>query len=200
MNTRAEIIKETFDLTMKYGVKSVSMDDIAKQNGISKKTIYQHFENKKELVREMVIATIEKDEADITEIIKKSKDAIDEIVNIASHVLHFLRGMSQTMVYDIQKYYAKEWQLVENHHDGFIYGVIKKNLKRGIEEGWYLEDVNPEIIAKIYVGTSHLITNEQVFPLKDFSKSDLFKNLITYHIRGIVSKKGQTYLQKLKID
>jgi len=200
MEIKDQIVGQTFQLTMKYGVKSVSMDDIAKQLGMSKKTIYQHFENKRDLISSMIFSTIEKDEADIMEIVSKSKDAIDEIVTIARHVIQFLRGMSPTLVYDIQKYYPKEWKRVDIHHDEFIYGVIKGNIERGIKEGWYCEDINPEIIAKIYVGTSHLITDVNAFPLRDFSKSELFQNVITYHMRGIVSDKGRKYLKKLKID
>jgi len=200
MEIKKEILEQTFNLTMKYGIKSVSMDDIARAIGISKKTIYNHFDNKKALVSEMIVSTVEKDEREITEIINKSKDAVDEIVSIARHMLLFLRDMSPSLVYDMQKYFNKQWCHVENHHEQFIYGVIKQNIERGIKEGYYLPDLNPDVIAKLYGGMSHLITNEDVFPLKDYSKSALYKNLVTYHMRGIVTSKGLKYLNKLKID
>lgn len=200
MDTKHEILEQTFNLTMKYGVKSVSMDDIARNIGISKKTIYRHFKNKKDLIHEMVHATIAKDQADINFIISQSKDAVDQMVSIARHILMFLRDMSPSLVYDMQKYYIKEWSYIEKHHEEFIYGVIKQNIERGIKEGYYLPFLNPDVIAKLYGGMSHLITDEEVFPLKDYSKSTLYENLVTYHMRGIVTSKGLKYLTKLKID
>jgi len=197
--TKIEILQATFLLMMQYGPKSVSMDDIAKHMGMSKKTIYQHYSNKKELVSAMVKTTIDKDEEDIQVIIEESKDALDEIVNIARHVKQFLRGMGPSVTYDMQKYYPKQWQLVDQHHDGFIFSVIKNNIERGQAEGYYREDVNAEVIAKLYVGMSHLITDEVKFPLKEQSRSDLFKEFITYHIRGIVSSKGKRSLDKQEI-
>jgi len=200
METKADILLQTFNLTMKYGIKSVSMDDIARHLGMSKKTIYQHFENKRALVKEMVLATVVKDECDIKQISAKANDAIDEMVTIARHILSFLREMSPSLVYDMQKYYAKEWQMVKKHHEEFVYGVVIQNIERGKKEQVYQSKINADVIAKLYVGMSHLMTNEEIFPLKDYSKSELYSNLVTYHMRGIVTEKGREYLAKLKID
>lgn len=190
MDTKAEILDQTFALTMKYGIKSVSMDDIARQIGISKKTIYQHFDNKKALVQEMVQMQISQDEADIAVIIAESKDAIDEMVGIARHILSFLRAMSPSLMYDMQKYYAKEWQMVDMHHRSFLYGIVKSNIERGKSEGYYLQEINADVLARLYGNMCQCITDEEYFPLRDYSKSDLYADLVSYHMRGIVSPKG----------
>ena len=200
METREEILQQTFELTMKYGIRSVSMDDIANGLGMSKKTIYQHFENKKHLIREMVSATIEKDEAEIQSLIAESKSAIDEMVAIARHTLQFLRGMSPTIVFDMKKYYGKEWDLVEQHHYTFFYSIIKTNINRGKEEGMYKKDINADIIAKLFADMTNCIADEDMFPLRDYKRDELYKALITYHIRGLVSDKGREIVQSIDLD
>jgi AcrR family transcriptional regulator len=200
METREEILQQTFELTMKYGIRSVSMDDIAKALGISKKTIYQHFENKKHLIREMVSSTIERDEADIKTLISASSSAIDEIVSIARHTLQFLRGISPTIVFDMKKYYGKEWDLIEQHHYSFFYNIIKANINRGKEEGVYKKDINSDIIAKLFADMTNCIADEEMFPLWDYKRDELYKALITYHIRGLVSDKGRDIVKSIDLD
>lgn len=200
METREEILQQTFDLTMKYGIRSVSMDDIAKALGISKKTIYQHFENKKHLIREMVSSTIERDESEIKTLISASSSAIDEIVSIARHTLQFLRGISPTIVFDMKKYYGKEWDLIEQHHYSFFYNIIKANINRGKEEGVYKKDINSDIIAKLFADMTNCIADEEMFPLWDYKRDELYKALITYHIRGLVSDKGRDIVKSIDLD
>lgn len=192
-------MQSTFEAMSKYGIKSVSMDDIARQLGISKKTIYQHFENKKDLVRNIVLFTIENDERQILAFSENSASAIDEIMNIAAHVVQFLRGMSDSMIYDLQKYYAKEWLLVEQHHDEFVFEIIRNNIDRGMHEGLYIEGLQSDVIARLYVSLCESLTDETQFPLKKYTKSDLFKTMMSYHIRSIVSEKGKKQLEKLEI-
>jgi len=200
MNYKEEILKKTFDLVMKYGIKSVSMDDISKGIGISKKTIYQYFENKRALISEMIDDHIQKDENDIDEIIAKSQNAINEIIDIARHVLSFLKGMSPTMMHDTQKYYPRQWEKVETTHFSFIRNIIKSNIERGQKEGLYNEDVNSEIISRLYVKQILAIADESTFPANEYNKGELYKTFITYHIRGIMSQKGRKKAQLQEIE
>ena len=150
METKQKILDQTFDLIMKYGIRSVSMDDISRGIGISKKTIYQYFDNKKSLIKEVIENYIKKDETDITSIINKAEDAIDEMLQVAKHVLVFLRSMSPSMMFDTQKYYPQIWKIVESRHFNFIQNTVVVNIKRGQEEGFYCNDIDADIISKMY--------------------------------------------------
>lgn len=196
MDTNSKIVSGSLELMMKYGIKSVSMDDIATHLGISKKTIYQHVENKKALVKAMVTYTIHQDQQDIDKITDGAKDAIDEMVTIARHILMFLREMSPSLVYDMQKYYADLWRLVEAHHHTYIHGVIRRNVIRGITEGYYIDSLDADVIAKLYGGMSQLMTNEDVFPLQQYTKSGLYQHLILYHLRSIVTTRGRAIIDQ----
>lgn len=200
METKQKILDQTFDLIMKFGIKSVSMDDISKRIGISKKTIYQYFENKKGLIHEVIENHILKDEADISEIIIGAKDAIEEMLQVAKHVLVFLRGMSPSMMFDTQKYYPKIWARVENQHFTFILNTIVENIKRGQNEGYYCDDIDADIISKMYVRQILTLADESVFPLSKYERSDLYKSLVTYHVRGLLSEKGRKKAQNLKLE
>ena len=181
---------------MRYGAKSVTMDDIARQMGISKKTLYQFVSNKAELVEKICHRHIEEEKEAIDLITKNSGNAIEEMLNIAQYITALLREMSPKALYDLQKYYRKSWALMESLHKEHVYQVIFNNLKRGIAEGLYRETLNADIIAKLYVGKSLLVVDEDMFPLNDYKKDTLFTEFINYHIRGIASSKGLKALAK----
>ncbi|MDF1696774.1 MAG: TetR/AcrR family transcriptional regulator [Saprospiraceae bacterium] len=195
MNYKEEILNKTFGLVMKYGIKSVSMDDISRSIGISKKTIYQYFENKRALIAAVIDDHIEKDEEDIRKITTQSANAIDEIIDIARHLLSFLKVMSPSMIYDTQKYYPKQWEKVESQHFSFFYNIIKTNIERGQREGLYINDINPGIISRLYVKQTLAITDESTFPINEYKRDELYKTLITYHIRGMLTELGRNKAQ-----
>jgi len=199
MSTQQKILVQTFNLIMKYGIKSVSMDDISKGIGISKKTIYQHFENKRSLLASVVDDHIAKDETEMSALIDSSSNAIEEMVLIAKHVLTFLRGMSPSMMFDTKKYYPEIWHKVEEEHFTFIRNTVKANILRGQKEGLYLEDGNAEIISLLYVRQTLALADEEIFPLSKFDRMELFKTMVTYHVRGLMSTEGRVVAKNYKI-
>lgn len=193
---KSDFIVFATDLFMKYGIRSVTMDDIARRFGISKKTVYQYVENKEDLLTKIVDSHIVEEKRSINAITKQSVNAIDEMVKIGRHINQQLREVSPTTLYDLQKYYRSIWNKMEKLEHEFIFEVIKKNLTRGIKEGLYRENIGVEIIAKLYVGKTSLIVDEDMFPLKENNREQLFTEFITYHIYGIASKKGIKIFEK----
>lgn len=199
MDIKEKIFNTTFDLFLKYGVKSVSMDDICRKLGISKKTIYTVIENKKDLIEKIIQLHIQKDEDDIRQLTKSSDSAVDEMCKIGRHVIKFLRAMKPSLIYDLQKYYPQAWNMIEDQHYGFIYQTIKANLERGQREGLYLNSFDAKIIAKLYVEKTHCIADEEHFPSSEFTRPQLFEQLFMYHMRGISSEKGLKSLESIEI-
>ena len=190
------ILIKAENLFLRYGIKSVSMDDIARELGISKKTLYQAVENKKDLLMQVIQAHVAAELEEMNTIQDEATDAIDEMLRVTQYVLPTLRQMSPTVIYDLQKYYQEVWQLIEGFHNENIFKMIKTNLERGISEGIYRDDFNADIVAKLYVGKTVLVIDEDLFPLKNYNKENLFKEYIKYHIRGIASAKGLKLLEK----
>lgn len=196
MELKQRILDKTENLFMRYGIKSITMDDIARELGISKKTLYQFVENKTDLIQQIFQNKIEWELGVMAQIRMEATDAIDEMMRMAKHGVEQLRELSPTAVYDLQKYYQNTWKLMESLHQKHIYVIIKENLQRGMEQGLYRDNMNPDIVAKLYVAKTSFVADEDLFPLGEYNWEDLFKEFIVYHIHGIASPEGLKVLSK----
>ena len=196
MEIKDKILEGAEGLFMRYGIKSVTMDDIARELGISKKTLYQYVDNKGDLIQQIFGCRKEEEQAEMAEIHQAATDAIDEILRIAKSVLRRLRGMSQSALYDLQKYYGRQWKAFELEHQQYIYQVLKRNIEDGMKQGLYRENLDPDIVSKLYVGKTSLVADEELFPLSDYNLEALFRQYMLYHIHGIASLEGLKVLEK----
>lgn len=195
---KEKIIKESTQLFFRFGVRSVSMDDIAKEIGISKKTLYVHFKDKEELIRECMLVHDAEEKQILKSFQRDATNAIDEMIRIAKYVERMLKQVSLTMIYDLQKYHREAWEMINKMHNDDIFIEIKTNLERGIREGVYRNDFDINIVAKIYVSTTTLLTNSDFFSPKEYNISDVIKTNILYHLHGIASPKGMALLELMK--
>lgn len=196
MNTKESLFLSAFDLFLKYGIKRVSMDDICRKIGISKKTCYNVIANKEELVLNVLDSHLSKDEKEILTILEQSGNAIDAMVNISKHVLKFLDKMTPSLIFDLKKYHPEAWKKIEERHFPFIENAIFDNLKRGQKEGLYRKDLNPVILSKLYVLQSIAISDPEHFSTSDFTKVNLYKEMIRYHLYGIISEEGKQLINQ----
>jgi len=198
MEQRENIIRVSKMLFLKYGIKSISMDDIARELGISKKTLYTVVGSKDILVKEVVKDHVKEESQIIHHIEMESKNALEVMFKITNHVNTFMRDMKPSITYDLKKYHRGSWEIIETEHHGFIEKTIKLNIERGIKEGLYRDNINPFVISKIYISNMELLTNEEVFPLKKHSMIALYAQKILYHLHGIVNAKGLKQLTILE--
>lgn len=195
---KEKIIQDAIALFFKYGTRSVSMDDIAKEIGISKKTLYVHFKDKDELIMAGMLAHDVAEKEILKSFQRNATNAIDEMIQIAKYVERMLKQVSPTMIYDVQKYHRQAWEMMNKMHNEDIYKEIKTNIERGIKEGVYRTDFNIDIVAKIYVSTTIIATNADYFSPNQYNINDIVKTNILYHLHGIVSPKGLALLQLMK--
>lgn len=181
---------------MKYGFKSVTMDDIARELGISKKTLYQYVDNKADLIQQLVAEFVGAEQSLISCIQVEAEDAIQEMLQVGRHIIRMLRQIPPTTLFDMQKYYKESWNIVSEYHQQHVYLAIKSNLERGIQQGVYRANINPDIIAKLYVGKAPVIVNDELFPSNEYNREQLFREFFNYHIHGIASEKGLELLKK----
>ena len=188
------ILKKAEALFLRLGVKSVSMDDVASELGISKKTLYQFFESKEELLLQAIREHQCEESEAVSSICRDSQDALQEILHIARLVILQMQQISPAAIFDLKKYYPEAWKEVVDLHKGHIYGVLRENLDKGIRQGLYREEINPDIIARLYLSGISSFSDENLFPSVEFPRDRLFREFIFYHLRGIVSARG---LEKL---
>ena len=196
MDARGQILMQARELFMRYGIRSVTMDDIARELGMSKKTLYQHVPNKTDLIERIIEQHIQQEKACIREFSETARDAIDEILMIARYVIQMLRQMKPTTMFDLKKYYRAIWDKMDRFHSLHTYDVIRRNIERGVAQGYYREQVDADIIAKLYVGKTMFMTDEAMFPMRTYDRDRLFLEFIHYHLRGILSEKGLRQLKK----
>jgi TetR/AcrR family transcriptional regulator, cholesterol catabolism regulator len=192
------ILQKVTALFFKYGIKSVTMDDIARELGMSKKTLYQFFDNKNDLVMLMFQHEEERDIEITNAILVKAENAVDELMGFAKHgIEEFAKIMSSpTIVYDLNKYYREIWQKFERSIHQRIYEGTKNNIERGKKEGLYRPEIDADIVAKLYVRQMMSFIDDEFFPVKHYNKVQLFTQYLIYHIHGIATPKGITLFEE----
>lgn len=183
---------------MSYGVKSVSMDDLSTQMGISKKTIYKYFNGKEELINSCITEYLRQEEQLLHHIEEGSTDAVEDMIRSSEHFMNNFRMIQPNLFYELQKYYKTVWQQIINWESQFIKQRISNNLKRGISEGLYRDNIDPDIISDLYVQHIYQILSNT----KKYEKLGLDKILyqhILYHMHGILSESGIAHVKKLNL-
>lgn len=194
-----ELIFAATALFMKFGIKSLTMDDIARKLGVSKKTLYQYVADKRELVKKAVELAVSAEQCLLGDISVNEENAIDELLAINERVSEKLQNVQPAVMYDLQKYYPDAWKVMEDHKKCFIYEMVVQNIETGIKQGLYRENTNPEVISRIYVTMIDKMFDDDTFPSQKYTFHILHKEIARYHIRGIASEKGIKYLvERLK--
>ena len=193
-----ELIEKIAGFFMRYGIKSVTMSDLSRELGVSKKTLYQHFSDKKDLVRKVVRSMIDSQKCGIDQMLaEENHNAIDQLFSMSRFIADHIKTVNPVMYYDLKKAYPEIWAEVLAFKRRTIFDHIMGNIARGIREGLYLSDLNYEIIAMAYVSRLEMYARREVEGMDKFSFGEVFHTLFIYHVRGISNEKGTKYLEGL---
>lgn len=197
LETKEKILKGTEELFMRYGVRSISMDDIARHLSVSKKTLYQHFADKEDLVVAISKSHLETQRKMYEAIRDSSSDSIEHMAKISIRMRQEMDSMNPVMLFDIQKFHPKAWAVWLGFKKGVTLEIIN-NLKQGIQEGYVREEVNPEILALMRIELIQAVFNEEIFPRGKYKLSDVQSQLFDQFVYGVVTDKGRKLYQKYK--
>lgn len=192
------ILKETGAMFFRHGIRTITMDDIAAKLGISKKTIYRYYSDKGELVKSFTDAELKMQENDMEEIQNRSKDAIDEMLNLMTHLENFFNRVNPAVFYDLQKYHPQSWNLFKSFKERCVIGYVEDNLKRGIQQELYRKDLKIKIIARLRIEEVEMGFHPEVFPPDIFRITDVQLALIDHFVHGIVTMKGFKLIEKYR--
>ncbi len=193
---KQEFLIQIIPLFLKYGFRSMGVDDISKELGISKKTLYQAFKDKNEIVFEAVSAIMCQEQDISKEITATSENAIDEMIQISKLITQKFEVLHPSVHFEISKYYPAAYKLFNEHKTEFVFSSIKENIIRGINEGLYRNNLDPNIISGLFVHKMELFLDRSGFGGKDYSFKEVYLEMIRYHIRGLASEKGRNYLKE----
>ncbi len=178
------------------GFKSVTMDDIATQLGISKKTIYQHYANKTDLVEACTMHLFGTISEGIDKIREQDKDSIEEVFIIRNFMMQHLHNESASPFYQLQKFFPKIFSCLREKQFEKMNCCMMQNLQRGINSGIFREDINIDFVSRIYFTGLTGIKDSDIFPPSMFEVNTATKQFLEYHLRAIVTPKGLSILEK----
>lgn len=196
METKERIAAKAEELFMQYGIRSVSMDDIANNLGMSKKTLYQYFADKDELVEAVVDGHIDIVEGDCMNCRKDAKDAIHEIFLTMEHIMQEFNNMNPMLLYDLEKFHFKAYQRFKNYKDKFLLQIIRSNIEWGIKEELYRADLNVDVLSKYRIESIMIPFNVAVFPPGKYNLAKTSQIMIENFTYGLATIKGHKLIQK----
>jgi TetR/AcrR family transcriptional regulator, cholesterol catabolism regulator len=189
-------LKRVEELFFRLGIKSLTMDDVARELGISKKTLYTFVESKDDLVSKVMDRHMEV-QCHVDEALHlQSTDAVDEMVRVIRNVVADLSQMKPNMIHELQKYHREVWERINRVQQTYILDLITKNLEWGRRDGLYRTDFDVDMVAKFYISGSFAIFEDKLFPKPPYTFDGLFKEHITNFLHSVVSDEGRRILKE----
>ncbi len=185
------------ELFMQYGVRNISMDDIASSLGISKKTIYQNFKDKDALVMHTMEGILEYNK---TLCLPKTtaKNAIHEAFIGFEYMMEVFRKINFSVLNELKKYHPKTYRKFQAYRDEFLLGVIKESIQRGIDEGLFREDINTDILARIRVEALFISFQPEFYNPMQMDPYEVNQQLFHLFMYGMATAKGYRLIEKYK--
>ncbi len=194
--TRDRIKKAAHDLVMRYGIRSVSMDDFAASLGMSKKTIYQYYKDKDELVDVIISDIISRNKEICICDREESKDAIHQLFLALDMISVVMESMNPVVMFDMQKYHPECFGKFLKHKDEYLFNVVKQNLLRGITEELYRSDINVDLMARFRVDSLLIPFNPGFTQNLKVALDEAHRELLIQFMYGIASPKGYKLIGK----
>lgn len=190
-----KILEAAIAQFFKLGIRSVTMEHLAEVLGMSKKTLYVHYKNKADLVDKSVHHLFETVSARISAVSESEMNAIDELFAIDTIVCSQTKAHHPAMLFELSKYYPDTYQSLIKKREGFVKRITESNLRKGIRQGLYRDDLNIWFITEMYYGKMMLLNIEEYFAFENQNAAEVYHQNLLYHLRGIVSAKGYAYLE-----
>jgi len=198
METNERILLKAGELFRRFGIRAVTLDEIAKNLGISKKTIYQFFKDKDALVDAVMMTEFECNYQDCMNCSAKAKNAVDEIFMLMQNMDEDFRNLKPIIIFDMKKFHFKTFEKFQTHMHQNLMQMVAANLKRGITEGYYRDNLDIEIVSRFRMSSTWLLFDPEVFPSQKFELSKVFKEVLELFLHGLVNPKGYKLIEKYK--
>jgi len=193
------ILERVYEMYNKFGIKSVTMDDVSRELGISKKTLYQHVKDKSELVEQVMLLNTLKHREAMYDIVDQNLNAIVELLEINAYMNIMMKDHNPTLDYDLKKYYPEISKKLMYESRKRMFDSIKRNLIKGQDEGIYRKDMNVDIISRIHMTRMEYRHSSDSFTISELNSPEVLKEIFIYHLHGISNEKGvQVLNEKLK--
>ncbi len=198
IETKQRIQQAANDLVMQYSIRSVSMDDIAANLGMSKKTIYQYFKDKDELVEAVVDDIIATNQYECNADRSRADNAVHEIFQVMDMMAEMFKSMNPSILFDMQKYHPAAFSKFMKHKNEFLYNVCTQNIERGVKEELYRPEIAVDILCRYRVETMFIPFNPEFQKSLKHSLAKIEEEIIIHFLFGLVTLKGYKMIIKYK--
>jgi AcrR family transcriptional regulator len=189
------ILEKVKVLYQKYGIKSITMDDVSRELGMSKKTLYQYVTDKTDLVAKVIELEMSNNQCAFADIHDECQNAIEELIHVHKFVYKKMKEFNPSTEYDLRKYYPDIFRKLQVERHKKMYERVLENIKRGKAQGLYRAELNENIITQITVMRSEYSSNIESFNIDEITSAEFFTEVMIYHIRGIANEKGIKILE-----
>jgi AcrR family transcriptional regulator len=191
-----QFYSRVYELYNRYGIKSVTMDDVARELGMSKKTLYECISDKADLVKHVMDMVYKHHGIKLMEITTQGLNAIEEIFEVNRYMTRMVSEQNPTLLYDLRKYYPELFQELMKEQRRRMHEAIRENLQKGIDEGLFRKEMNIDIISKLHMTRMEYLRGHDDYQLTDIDSSEVMKEVFIYHLHGISNENGIKVLNK----
>ncbi len=200
MDPKERILIKSRELFMQYGIRSVSMDDIANNLGMSKKTLYQYYADKDELVDAVIDGHLSEIETECLGCHENASDAVHEIYLTMEHIMEELQNMNPMLLHDLEKFHYRAYLRFRDYKDKFLAKVIRENIEWGIKDELYRPEINVDVMCKFRLESIMMPFNVTVFPPGKYNLGQLAREIIEHFVYGLATIKGHKLIQKYNLQ
>ncbi|MEZ5106262.1 MAG: TetR/AcrR family transcriptional regulator [Draconibacterium sp.] len=199
MEVRDRILEESTKQFFQFGIRNITMDDIAVSLGISKRTVYETFKDKGELVQSCIEKLTKLHDKRTAEVVSGSENVIEAIFVFMREGIKAMNAVNPVFFKDLEKLFPSLWKKLESESISKRFDLSSKLLRKGIAEGLFRNDLNVEIIAKLFHAQMNILIDESVFPRDKYDHAEIFQQMIINFTRGISTSKGIQVIEQLEL-
>lgn len=198
MDIRERIIDGAAELFRVYGIKSVTMDSLASELGISKRTIYEVFSDKDDLLLAVLQLMANKQKELVKRILDESENSIIAIFRLLEINMDHFQNMSPAFQADLKKYH---YDILMKKSDKCEMPDYRNNIKvieRGIKEKLFREDINADLVNRCFYALGRLTMDQDLYPFEQFTRKEVAKSTFINFLRGISTSEGKLLIDDLE--
>ena len=195
---KKDILERILSMFMRYGIRSITMDDIARELGVSKKTLYHDFEDKHDLINRVIDYDMLQSRRFMEEIHRMDLDAIEEVFLVNSRIHQNRARYNPTFYYDLKRHYPDTYQRWLGEKRQNMFGLITENLQKGKREGVYREEIHEHTIGKLYLARIEMLDSNEIIDGHQTLSAEFLQEIFSYHLHGICNGNGLKTLAEFK--
>jgi AcrR family transcriptional regulator len=198
MEPLTKILSASAELFSQYGFKTITMDDIARRAGISKKTLYQHFANKQEVVNDSVIWYKNQMTNNCTSVLSGAENAIEAMVRMLAFFDNVNKRINPMALFEMQRFFPEAFKIFRDMLADRDVAMLRENILQGMKEGLYREDINADLLARYRLETSLLVLQPNLLVSDRNDLMSVALEIGEHFLYGIMTPKGEKLYQKYK--